>query len=149
MASSMRIAYFDCFSGVSGDMCLGALVDIGLPLADLAKALKGLRIAGYALRQRRVMRGHLRVTKVDVVVAKGMKSPMSHHDIQRLLRAARLPEVVRDRAVRVFEELAPAEARAHHTAPSKVHFHEIGVIDSLVDVVGTILGCQILGVDAL
>jgi pyridinium-3,5-bisthiocarboxylic acid mononucleotide nickel chelatase len=145
----MKIAYFDCFSGVSGDMCLGALVDSGLPLADLAKALKGLRIAGFALRQRRVMRGHLCVTKVDVVVAKGMKSPMSHNDIQRILRTARLPEVVRDRALRVFEKLARAEARAHHTVPSKVRFHEIGVIDSLVDVVGTVLGCHLLGVEAL
>ena len=145
----MKLAYFDCFSGVSGDMCLGALVDLGLPLADLATALKSLRIAGFALRQRHVMRGHLPATKVDVVVAQGMKSPMSHDDIQRLLRASRLPEVVRDRAVMVFEKLARAEARTHRTSLAKVHFHELGIIDSLVDVVGTLLGCHLLGIDAL
>jgi pyridinium-3,5-bisthiocarboxylic acid mononucleotide nickel chelatase len=145
----MKIAYFDCFSGVSGDMCLGALVDIGLPLADLTKALKGLRISGFTLRQRRVMRGHLLATKVDVVIANGMDNPLSHDDIQRLLRAARLPVIVRERASMVFEKLARVEARAHRTTFRKVHFHELGVIDSLVDVVGTLLGCHLLGLEAL
>src|SRR5437899_12203374 len=82
MAFSMRIAYFDCFSGVSGDMCLGALVDTGLPLADLAKGLEGLRLQGFSLRSRRVARGALSGTKVDVLIGKGRDRMVSLRDVR-------------------------------------------------------------------
>ena len=88
----MKIAYFHCFSGISGDMCLGALVDLGLSLTDLSKALKGLRITGFSLKSRRVMRGGIAATKVDVLVKRGMDRPMSFQEIRRLLQGARLPE---------------------------------------------------------
>lgn len=145
----MKIAYFDCFSGVSGDMFLGALVDAGLPPADLAKALEGLRLPGYTLRSRRVTRGAIRATKVDVVIEKGRDRSMTPREIQRLLRAGRLPAEVRDRSAAVFERLAEAEATAHHTSAAKVHFHELGSIDSLVDVVGTVLACHLLGIEGV
>ena len=145
----MRIAYFDCFSGVSGDMCLGALVDAGLPLADLAGALEGLRLRGFSLCSRRVTRGALSGTKVDVIVEKGRDRSMRLRDIQRILKAARLPETVRERSLAVFERLAQAEGVAHRTPAAEVHFHEVGVVDSLVDVVGTVLGCHVLGLDGI
>ncbi len=149
MAFSMRIAYFDCFSGVSGDMCLGALVDAGLPLADLAKGLAGLRVRGFSLRSRRVARGALSGTKVDVLLDKGRDRLLSLRDARRVLKAAHLPEPVRDQSLAVFDRLAAAESLAHCTPPARVHFHELGDLDSLVDVVGAVLGCHLLGVEAL
>ena len=145
----MKIAYFNCFSGISGDMCLGALVNLGLPLADLSKALEGLRLVGFSLKSRRVKRAGLSATKVDVLVQDGMDRPMTFQDIRRLLQAARLPAVVREDSLRVFANLASAEAAAHRTSLAKVHFHELGIIDSLVDVVGTIVGCQLLGIEGI
>src|SRR5207244_2826689 len=99
MAFAMRIAYFDCFSGVSGDMCLGALVDGGLPLADLAQGLEGLRLQGFSLRSRRVARGALSGTKVDVLIGQSRDRLASLQDIRRVLKAAHLPEPVRDRSL--------------------------------------------------
>src|SRR2546428_10865337 len=109
MAFSMRIAYFDCFSGVSGDMCLGGLVDTGLPLADLSKGLEGLRLQGFSLRSRRVARGALSGTKVDVLIGQSRDRLASLQDIRRVLKAAHLPEAVRGRAPSGFERLAQAE----------------------------------------
>src|SRR2546422_775189 len=86
MAFSMRIAYFDCFSGVSGDMCLGALVDSGLPLADLVQGLEVLRLRGFSLRSRRVARGALSGTKVDVLIEKGRDRMLSLRDVRRVLK---------------------------------------------------------------
>jgi uncharacterized protein (TIGR00299 family) protein len=149
MTFAMRIAYFDCFSGVSGDMCLGALVDAGLPLVDLAKSLEGLRVQGFSLRSRRVTRGALAGTKVDVVIEKGLDRMWNLRDVRRVLKTSRLPAPVHDRSLAVFERLAGAEGLAHRTSAPKVHFHEVGVIDSLVDVVGTVLGCHLLGLDAV
>src|SRR3989475_4578052 len=149
MTSSMRIAYFDCFSGVSGDMCLGALVDSGLPLADLMQGLEALRLRGFSLRSRLVARGALSGTKVDVLIEKGQDRMLSLRDVRRVLKAAHLPEPVRDRSLAVFDRLAEAEGLAHRTPAAKVHFHELGSLDSLVDVVGTVLGCHLLGVEAL
>ena len=145
----MKIAYFDCFSGISGDMCLGALVDLGLPLSDLSKALKGLRIAGFSLSRRRVRRGGLSATKVDVLIRDGMDRPMAFQEIRRLLQAARLPEAVRESSLQVFENLARSEADTHGTALAKVQFHELGIIDTLVDVVGTVVGCRLLGIEGI
>jgi pyridinium-3,5-bisthiocarboxylic acid mononucleotide nickel chelatase len=145
----MKIAYFNCFSGISGDMCLGALVDLGLPLADLSTALEGLKLKGFFLRRRRVTRGGLSATKVDVLVEDGRDRPMGFQEIRRLIGASRLDQDVRKRSLRVFENLARAEADVHGTILSKVQFHELGIIDSLVDVVGTVLGCHLLGIEEL
>src|SRR5438876_9272461 len=145
----MKIAYFDCFSGISGDMCLGAFVDAGLPFGTLTKALATLKLAGYSLRRRRVTRGALSATKVDIIIEAGADRPMSLRDIQKLLRTARLPQPVRARSLAVFQRLGEAEAAVHATSVRNVHFHELGVIDSLVDVVGTVWACHLLGIEAI
>lgn len=137
--------HFDCFSGVSGDMVLGALVDAGLPFGDLVRGLKGLRLSGYTLRKRRVVRGGLHAVKVDVQVRRGFARPLPVHRIFRLLETSRLPDPVKRDSRRVFERLAEAEAEAHRLPRRRVHFHEVGVIDSFVDVVGGVLGCHLLG----
>ncbi len=139
--------HFDCFSGISGDMILGSLVDAGLPLKDLVRGLKAMPVDGYALRSEKVTRGGLRATKVDVVIRDGFRTPLSLGRIQRIIASSRVPTVVKDQSLAVFQRLARAEGTAHRISPSKVQFHEIGVMDSLVDVMGTMLGCHLLGVN--
>ncbi len=130
-------------------MCLGALVDLGLVLPDLSTALEDLKVKGFSLRRRRVMRGALSATKVDVLVQEGRDRAMGFQEIRRLIGASRLGQDVRTRSIRVFENLARAEADVHGTVLSKVQFHELGIIDSLVDVVGTVLGCHMLGIEEI
>ena len=137
--------HFDCFSGVSGDMILGALVDAGLPVEALTRGLGGLALKGYELRTRRVMRGGLRATKVDVVVRRALPSPLSLSQIRRLIGDSGLSRDVKQRSQAVFERLGSAESVAHGVSINKVRFHEVAALDSLVDVIGGVLGCTLLG----
>jgi len=141
-----RRLHFDCFSGVSGDMVLGALVDVGLPLATLRTALKRLKLTGYRLEQRQVHRGALHATKITVVIQRGFDRPLTLSRIHKILAASTLPAVVKEQSRTVFDHLAEAEGLAHRVAKRDVHFHEVGVIDSFIDVVGAVLGCHLLGV---
>ena len=143
----MTLLHFDCFSGVSGDMILGALVDAGLPFKDLVHGLKSVPIETYDLKCKPVMRGGLTATKVEVVVRDGFRSPIPLSRIQRIIASSQLPAGVKDRSREVFDQLARAEGAAHRVSPSDVQFHEIGVVDSIVDVLGTVLGCHLLGVE--
>jgi pyridinium-3,5-bisthiocarboxylic acid mononucleotide nickel chelatase len=143
----MSSLHFDCFSGISGDMTLAALVDLGLPVKDLARALKALPLEGYSLESRKVRRGGVLATKVEVVIHQGLPSPVSISQIDRLIRSSRLPEPVKDRSRAVFHRLGEAESRAHGVKPAKVHFHEVGAVDSLVDVIGSVLACHLLALD--
>jgi uncharacterized protein (TIGR00299 family) protein len=139
--------HFDCFSGVSGDMILGALVDAGLPFKELVRGLEGLALDGFRLRRTSVMRGTLAATKVDVQITKGFRTPLTLSQIGRILRESALPPEVKETSRKVFDLLAQAEGKVHGIHPAKVHFHEVGVIDSFVDVVGGILGLHVLGVN--
>ncbi|MBH0188291.1 MAG: DUF111 family protein, partial [Nitrospira sp.] len=141
-----RHLHFDCFSGISGDMVLGALVNAGLPWAQLISGLKRLKLNGYRLRQREVRRGALHATKVDVVIQHGFQRPLSLSRIRQILAASTLPAPVKTQSRAVFDRLAEAEGLAHRVATRDVHFHEVGVMDSFIDVVGGILGCHLLNV---
>ena len=141
-----RRLHFDCFSGVSGDMVLGALVDVGLPLVRLRAELKRLKLTGYRLEQRQVHRGALHATKITVVIQRGFDHPLTLSRIQKILAASTLPAAVKEQSRTVFDHLAEAEGLAHRVAKRDVHFHEVGVIDSFIDVVGGVLGCHLLGV---
>ena len=141
--------HIDAFSGVSGDMFLGALVDAGVPLPTLQKGLKALRIKGYRLLEQQVIRSSIRATKVDVDIQKGFTKPLSLAAINKTLVDSRLPEAIRTQALQTFQLLAEAEGAVHGKPPQKVHFHEVGVIDSLVDVVGTLLGVAHLKVSSV
>ena len=143
----MTQLHFDCFSGVSGDMILGAIVDAGLPFKDLVHGLKSVPLDTYELKCRAVMRGGLAATKVEVVVREGFRSPVPLSRIQRIIASSQLPAGVKDRSREVFDRLARAEGAAHRVSPSEVQFHEIGAVDSLVDVMGGVLGCHLLGVE--
>ncbi len=135
-----RHLHIDAFSGVSGDMFLGALVNTGVPLPTLEKGLKALGIKGYRLREQQVTRSSIRATKVDVDIQKGFTKPLSLATIKKILVNSSLPDPIRTQALKTFQLIADAEGGVHGKSPGKVHFHEVGVIDSLVDIVGTLLG---------
>jgi len=154
----VRIAYFDCPSGAAGDMIMGALVDAGVPFEALQGELAKLRLPGFTLERREVMKGVFRATKVDVRVhdhgAGGAGHSHAHPDrnlgaILDLIGGSALPEPVKDKATRIFRRLGEAEARVHGTTVDEVHFHEVGAVDAIVDVTGACIGLHLLGVDAV
>src|SRR3989338_6423124 len=143
----MKLAYLDCFSGVSGDMLLGALVANGVALAALDAEVRKLGLE-VRLRGERVKRGVLMAERVIV------EAPPQHHhraypDIVRLIEAAPLSSQVKQRALAIFERLGRAEAAIHGCPLEKVHFHEVGAVDSIADIVGACAGIEMLGVESL
>ena len=139
--------HFDCFSGISGDMTLGALVDAGAPFTDLVKGLSRLGVRGFKLHKRRVQRGAIWATKVDVILTPGHGRPWPFARIRRVLSSSRLSPKIQQQTLAVFERLAEAEGKAHHVPKHHVHFHEVGVLDSFVDIVGGLICCELLEVN--
>ena len=146
----MKIAYFDCPSGASGDMILGALVDAGCPLDDLRAELAKLPLRGYRLTAREVKRGAFRAAKIEVEIdSHGHPARRNLSDILDLLERSTLPVPVKDRTSRIFRRLAEAEAKVHGTTVSEVHFHDVGAVDAIIDVTGAAAGLHLLGVEAI
>ncbi|MBI2761199.1 MAG: nickel pincer cofactor biosynthesis protein LarC [Chloroflexi bacterium] len=143
----MRIAYFDCFSGASGDMILGALVDAGLRLDDLREALAALPVGGYALEAERVTRAGMAATKVHVRLDAAPQPHRTLRDILDIFDQSGLVAADRERAGLVFLLLAEAEGRVHGVPADKIHFHEVGAVDAIVDIVGSVIGLRMLGVE--
>jgi len=160
----LKIAYFDPFSGASGDMILGALVDAGLPLAALRRELAKLALAGYSLSARKTERRHIGGTKVNVRLTEdeeeheheqehehGRKRTEHHHrhlpDILKIIGRSGLPKADKEKAGAVFQRLAEAEARVHRCSPEEIHFHEVGAVDAIVDIVGAVVGLRLLGIE--
>ncbi len=144
-----RIAYLDCFSGVSGDMLLGALVDAGVDADALRAELAKLPLAGWRLEVRQVTRGAIAATKADIALEEQPQPERRLADILSLIESSRLPTADRERGAAVFRALAQAEARAHGATPDDVHFHEVGAVDAIIDVMGAIAGLRLLGIEAL
>lgn len=144
------IAYFDCFSGASGDMILGALVDAGLPLEALKEGLSSLSMAEeFNLSAETVMRGALRATLVKVDTSHHHHGHHHHRgltDIREIIQSSSLDEAVQEKSLAIFQRLAMAEGRVHGMPAEKVHFHEVGAVDSIVDIVGATWGLEKLGV---
>ncbi len=145
-----RVVYFDCPSGASGDMVLGALVDAGVEIGVLRRELGKLGVAGWTLTAREVKRGAFRATKIDVEVDRAVPRESRHlGDIVAILTGSGLPATVVATATRIFTRLAEAEARVHGSTVEAVHFHEVGAIDAIVDVTGAVLGLHLLGTAAV
>ena len=144
-----RVVYFDCPSGASGDMILGALVDVGVSVEALRSELGKLGLAGWTLEAREVRRGAFRATKVDVAVERAGHAHRGLGDIVRLLESSRLAPAIVAGAMRIFRRLAEAEARVHGTTVDAVHFHEVGAVDAIVDVTGAVIALQLLGAGAV
>ncbi|MBI4572885.1 MAG: nickel pincer cofactor biosynthesis protein LarC [candidate division NC10 bacterium] len=141
----MRIGYFDCFSGVSGDMILGALVNAGLAVEELQTAISGLGVPGIQLSAEQVKRGPFVGTRVHVRTDEHGQPHRRLPDIEAILEKAAIPPPVRADARRIFRRLAEAEATVHGTTPDRIHFHEVGALDALADVVGAAWGISRLG----
>ena len=144
----MRTAWFDCSTGVSGNMILGALLHAGLKLADLKAELAKLPVSGYRLTAEKVKRSGISGTYVEVRVT-GKQKERRLEDVLSLIRKSRLDPETKALASLVFERLAEAEARAHGTARDRVHFHEVGGVDCLVDVVGSVVGLKRLKIESV
>jgi hypothetical protein len=142
----VRIAWLDCNSGISGDMMLGALVSAGWPAAEAASLPRRLGLEGVRVAAHDVRRGPLAATQVLVEVDEDRQPHRHLRDVEAILAGADLPADARDRALAVFRRLAAVEAEVHGTTVEKVHFHEVGAADALVDVAGAMLGLSALGV---
>ena len=138
--------YLDCPSGVSGDMLLGALIDLGVEPGAIAEPLRSLPLGEWSLAAREVERAGLRATQAVVRVEQEGESARTLAEIEALLEAGTLPESIRARAAAVFRRLAAAEARAHGESIDRVHVHEVGRTDAVVDIVATLLALDRLAV---
>ena len=140
------IAYFDCFSGISGDMVLGALVDAGADLRAIETELRKLGLEGWRISAQKVARRGIFATHVKV------EAEEQHHHrglsiILKRIDEAKLAPRAAERAAKIFTRLAEAEAKVHQQSIETVHFHEVGAVDSIVDIVGAAVGFELLGVD--
>jgi uncharacterized protein (TIGR00299 family) protein len=144
----VRVAWFHCFSGIAGDMALGALVDAGADLDEVRGLCERLPVGGWKLTAESVMRSGIGGTKVHVLAEESTVVRTAAH-VTALVEEARLPDRVRQRALATFHRLAEAEGHLHRRPAEQVHFHEVGGIDAIVDVVGTCAALELLGVDAV
>jgi len=142
------IAYFACISGVSGDMLLGALLDAGLCLEGLQRQIDRLNLPGVRLRADTVKKNGFGAIKVEVLA----EDPQGHRnfsEIRKIIQSSTLSNTVKERSTRVFQRLADAEAHIHRTAVESVHFHEVGALDAIADIVGTVAGLELLSVTSI
>src|SRR6202140_3809151 len=142
----MKLAYFDCFSGISGDMTLGALVDAGCEVELLRAELRGLQVPGWELTAEKVWKNGMAATYVKVNTEDQQKH-RSLSTILEILQKSQLAPQVRERAAAVFTKLGEAEARVHDVPLGKIQFHEVGAVDAIVDIVGACIGFHALGID--
>ncbi|MBN2029536.1 nickel pincer cofactor biosynthesis protein LarC [bacterium] len=144
----MKIGYFDCFSGASGDMILGSLIDAGFSISDLQKELTKLDVSGYTIRSDRKEKKGIWGTQFQVDV-----SDHHHHrglkDIVKLIDDSRLPDGIKQKSKMIFENLAGAEAKIHNKPVDEIHFHEVGAVDSIVDIVGAVIGLDFMRIESI
>ena len=144
----MRTAYLDCFSGISGDMLLGALIHAGLDEENLKKALARLNCTGYTINSSPAEDTSLHGVQFRVTVEESQPH-RNLADIEQIIGTSSLDSTIRDRALAVFRRMAEAEAYIHGCSPGEVHFHEVGAVDAIVDIVGTLIGLQELGIERI
>lgn len=142
-------AWFHCFAGVAGDMTLASLVDAGADPDDIRQALDGLALPGWHLDVERTQRNGVRATHVSVSSNEDDRVHRTWVTIRAMLESASLEERPKRRALAVFERLAAAEASVHGTTPEQVHFHEVGAVDSIIDIAGSCVALELLGVDSV
>lgn len=148
--SGKRVIYFDCFSGISGDMILGSLVDLGVDVKLIRKELKKINLKGYKLTSHQVKRNGIMGTKVYVVIDPSIQKrnqARSFTDIKKLIVKSSLSENVKTDSIEIFRRIGTVEAKIHGTSLDKIHFHEIGAIDSIVDIVGGAICMSLLNID--
>lgn len=146
----MRIGYFDCFSGISGDMILGSLLHAGVDVDAWRAELDRLNVPGYELKIGTAVKEGISAVDVDVILLEVDQGHGRHlADISKILEASGLSESIQRRALGAFTHLAHAEAKIHAMTPETIHFHEVGAIDAIVDIVGACIGIEMLGVEKI
>ena len=148
--SGKRAIYFDCFSGISGDMILGSLVDLGVDVKLIRKELKKINLKGYKLTSHQVKRNGITGTKINVVVDPSIektRQARSFIDIKKLIVESSLSKNIKTDSIEIFRRIGTVEADIHGTSLEKIHFHEIGAIDSIIDIVGGVIGMSLLNID--
>ena len=148
----IRAAYFDCYSGISGDMILGALIDLGIKLKDIEVNLKKIDLKGYKLEKKCVQRNGIAGTKIQVISK--LKNNTSHphrkfSHIKEIISNSDLSSIVKNNSIEIFKRIAKVEAQIHKTTIENIHFHEIGGIDSIVDIVGGVWAIESLKLDKI
>ncbi|WP_028320289.1 nickel pincer cofactor biosynthesis protein LarC [Desulfatiglans anilini] len=145
----MKTAYFDCYAGVSGDMFIGSLLDAGLPFEELQAALETLPLEGYRLAMREERRQGIRGTRFLVEMLQHEHAHRRLGDVRRIIHSSALSDWAKGAAEAVFEILARAEGKVHGLSPDAVTFHEVGAVDSIVDIVGGVFGVESLGIESI
>jgi pyridinium-3,5-bisthiocarboxylic acid mononucleotide nickel chelatase len=143
----MKILYFDCFAGIAGDMTVAALLELGLPLELLREGLAALPFSGYTLESKPVLRHGISGTSFQVNLTEADQPHRHYSGIAAMIEAAPLNARVKELSGRIFRRLAEAEAKVHGVALERVHFHEVGAVDSIADIVGVAIGLDYLGVE--
>src|SRR4030095_2346001 len=155
----MRVLYLDCFSGISGDMFVGAMLDLGVKFDELKAELAKLNLEGFEIAASRVDRSGISATKFDVIQTDSYEDHGHSHshshthsglsEIERLIEGSQLKSSVKERALGIFRKLGVAEAKVHNVEVESIHFHEVGAIDSIIDIVGASVCLDLLGIERI
>ncbi len=138
-----KILYIDCFSGISGDMMIGAMIDIGISPDYIRDELKKLDISGYRIESRKVKAGPISAHKFDVIII-GEQPHRNYENIKNIIAGSMLDTKIKEISLNIFEHIASAEAKVHNQEKEKIHFHEVGAVDSIIDIVGTAIAVNSL-----
>ncbi len=145
----MKIAIIDCFAGISGDMTLGALINLGVPREYIEKEISKLGISHFEISANEVKRHSISATKVDIKFDESQQPERHFRSIKKLIEESGLSPIIKTKAISAFKILGEAEATVHGTTLEKIHFHEVGAIDSIIDLVGSIIGFEYLNVSKI
>lgn len=144
----MAVAYFDCFSGIAGDMILGALLDVGVDESFFIKEIKKLNLSGYEINISKQIVNNISCTDVDIIVTE-KQSHRTLKDINNIIDTSILDTEVKRTSKDIFLRLGQAESTVHNTSIERIHFHEVGAVDSIIDIVGSVIGMKKLGLDEI
>jgi len=144
----MKIAYLDCSSGISGDMFLGALLDAGFAFEELKHRLRTLPLDGYHLETKQELRNQISGTRFSVNLESEKQAPRNLEAIRKIIQGGNLSRTVKEKSTAIFEQLAGIEGKIHNLSLEEVHFHEVGAVDSIIDIVGSLIGIEYLEISS-
>lgn len=143
----MKTAYFDCFSGISGDMIIGALVDLGFDIDYLKKELEKLNLKGYKIQAKKMVKNGISATKFDLIEEHKHHDERNLKEINKIIGNSKLDNETKTAIKKIFMKIAQAEAKIHGKPIDKIHFHEIGAVDTIIDIAGAVIGFKKLGIE--
>lgn len=143
----MGTIYFDCFSGISGDMIIGALIDLGLDINYLKKELQKLNLKNYRIESKKIVKNGISATKFDLIEEHKHHDERNLKEINKIIGNSKLDNKIKTTIKKIFLKIAQAEAKIHNKPINKIHFHEIGAIDTIIDVAGAVIGFKKLGIE--